>query len=63
MASAFAPKSADDLESQRLRELAQFRERRIELGIAYARQLHRRDDGARALLAGFLNHARSVSGK
>ena len=33
------------------------------LGVAHARQLHRRHDGARSLLADFLHHARSVSGK
>src|SRR5207245_3676727 len=54
---------ADDLEPQRLRELAQLGQRCIELGIAHAGPLHGRHDGARPLLAGFLHHARSVSGQ
>src|SRR5437667_7700720 len=53
---------ADDLEPQRLRELAQLGQRGVELGIANAGPLHRRHDGARPLLVDCL-HARSLSGK
>ena|SRR5882672_4214423 len=44
---------ADHLEPQRLRELAQLRQRRLELGVAHAGELHRRHDGAGWFLAGF----------
>src|SRR6266700_4953010 len=47
---------ADDLEPQRLRELAQLRQRRLELGVAHAGPLHARDDGALRLRVDILHH-------
>ena len=47
---------ADDLESQRLRELAQLGQRRLELDVAHAGPLHGRDDGALRLLVDILHH-------
>src|SRR5262249_6253086 len=44
---------ANHLEPQRLRELAQLRQRRLELQVAYTGQMHRRHNGARRTLAGF----------
>src|SRR4029077_15076394 len=43
----------DHHEPQRLRKLPQLRQRRLELHVAHAGQLHRRHDGARRTLAGF----------
>ena len=47
---------ADHLEAQRLRELAQLGERRLELDVAHAGQLHGRHEGA-------LGHARAAQEK
>jgi len=47
---------ADDLEAERLRELAQLGERGIELKVAHLGQLHGRHDGALRFLGCFLRH-------
>ncbi len=51
---------ADDLEAQRLGELAQLAQRGLELDVAHARELHGRHDGAPGLFPGFLHGARSL---
>ena len=61
-AGALLRERADDLEAQRLGELAQLGQRGLELDVAHAGQLHGRDDGALGLVFDFLHHgARRLS--
>jgi len=52
----FLREPADDFEAQRLRELAQLRQRRLELDVAHAGPLHGRDDARFGFLVDILHH-------